>query len=712
MGKYIAGILGAVALAWITYVGINIASTGNSVNPDSVFPSRIPAVIVAHRPFDHDFVLTSGILRDNALVQSLFENPERVQHMYFASSEDIILLERSKPWTIEIVKQFLRKNNLSGEFTAARSLRISNGWFARFDKEYLVLSAKEIALSNEKRVNWKYIDRKSNYSIVDRNQGRLPFIENIYQKPNGKLVYVSNYNALGKHIADDQDIFADAIPADLESYTFYEKEYLRSLGDADPDFFTWTDAGAAVISYNGRQCILTDFLPSQDPIAVLGDKVEEASLNDAKTSGHVKGSKLPGTLLKTSDYYIEVFNNRVYIAKEKNTIDALIGVYESGKTLVQSPEKYSSLFEGSTKKVSFREISGSQHRTISLLDGSRHTVVQQLSGSTVPEVKTTTGPQLVRIDGGIEQVLPVQQSNFVYVLSKTGVLYGISGTKVQWQLQFDQRLSGPISFSGTNQTDVIAVTTGAVHIVGQNGAERTMTGSGSEILGATTFSWRGSEQAAIVERSGITVINGNGRKNTISYNFENTPSQTSAWVNGGDLRVTVLNGNKLLTVSVDRKRRLKELTLNGSGSVLLKSDQGPFAYTLISGMAQRTKWSGEQARLGKASRLSVSDNRKNLIMLSDATVIVADASGNTLSNFRLASANTEMAVYAESSSGKAAIAGLDGIVNQNYVYGISGVRLSGDQMEGSGVTALQYAPNGSLNLISQSNGYLVRYKIK
>lgn len=717
MGKYVVGILGAVALIWIAYVGINIASSGNAVHPNSVFAARTP-VVIAHRPFNYDLVSSTGLIGDDELIRSLFENPERVQHMYFGASGKTILLERSKPWTTEIVKHFLSKNKLTGELTAAHSLRLSNGWFAKFDKEFLVISQSEPTLNGDISLDWNYLDRKSTYSLVTWKEA-YPSIENVYEKADGSIVYVSTGNDLGKHLADDQELFLDVIPEDFSEYRFYEKNYLRTLDPAMSPAYDWINNGVAVVTYNGKPCIITDYIAGQDPIAILGDAVDESSIRQGKNAGFVRNVHLPKPLPVAGDWHLEVFNSRVFIAEDQRTIDAFIGAYEAGHTLSQQIEKYAGLFHNIPQKVSYRHLSPQEHRTISLLEGSRHTVVRTYSepvteGEKQPETRQETP---IRIDGGIAQLLPVQGSDFLFVVSKNNSIYGINKQGERWKKALDHA-PNEAALSTTGK-ELILTAANTVHVLNQQGAE--LPGfplqHTNNVTAACYYTWKGQNRLAVVDQDFLTIYSEGKKAGSIRLPFR--PREKAAlivWVNRGELTATVTGETKAVHLSIDRKRQLKSFAVPSGELVVLKTSDGPRFFGLDNNRFMLVGTNGDQRELaGGAKRIVgvTNDFGKAVIAVqSGKTIRLFSESGTQLGFITPTFADIESVSCLGKANGKMIVGILDGLSNNNYIYSLNGKQLTTESFEGASMVVLHRQQDGSLLLLSQSNGYLVRYPVE
>lgn len=718
MGKYLLGVIGILSLIWTIYVGVNITSTGPGLSPAAVFHQSGANVVIVHKPQELDYTEPAfQELSTNPLYASVLAHTERVQHFYFSADGTTVLLERSKPWTIPLANAYFQALSIETAFTSAREMKLSNGWTARFDKEYLLLSKEIPELSEEGTVQWKYVDRKSTASIITWSNGE-PAIENCYLDADGLITYISNADTSGKHLADDQDLFSDVVPASFREYTFFEKNYLQSVDASPSPAYEWMNQGLVIVRSGKQRCIITDFISGQDPIAILGDALDESTLSTAKTSGFVRNVPLPSTILPAKSWYIEVFNNRVFIAENKDVIDAFIGAYESGATLSQQIDKYAALFNSSPKKVSYRHLSPQEHRTVSLLNSSRHTVLQKYSNAPVlAEELKNNQLEPIRIEGGIAQLIPVQGSDFLFVVSKTNLVYGITKSGERWKIQLNEPLIGEAALSASGN-ELVLTTAGTVHILGRNGGEISgfpLTLTSKPASPACYYSWRGKDQLAVAEEQSL-VIYQNGRKiSSVRLPFPAGETPCIVWENNGELVATVAGESRGVNIFVNRKRKLREFNLSPVKLIPVSTTEGVLFFGIENNRLFSVSSKGERRDIAAGAKIAgiTKDGGKTVMLLQSGNKIKAfSESGNALGIITTAFGSAESAACVTSASGKTVVGILDGLSNNNYIYGLNGKQLTERSFEGANMIALHRQQNGSLLLLSQSNGYLVRYPVE
>lgn len=725
MGKYILGILSVAALGWIGYVGINLTVLGTEISPQTVFGKLDPEIVIVHKPLETDYQEpVFHFLMETDLYANILTHTERIQHFYFAPKRQLVLLERSKPWTMELADRYFHSLALSADITAARSFKLSNGWYAHYDQEFLLLSAKEEVNYGENEViPWKYADRKSTATVVTWQHGQA-VLENAYRNTPEEIRYIAQRTQTGTHLADDQDLFQDVIPADFDELTFYQKDYLKTASSGESKLFEWIASGIMAVRKKDAYCFITDCIPGQDPIAILGDHIDESSVNEQKTQGFVQQVTLPTILTPAGDWYVEVFNNRVFIAEDKSVIDQVIGAYETGATLSQNEPLRYQLFSHTPKRVSFRHIDQSEIRTISLLSGSRHTVVRRLNAAEIKESDTVSTPETVqplsntRIEGGVAALFPVQGSNFLYVLSASNLLYGINGNEERWKMELQGNVIGKPILSPSGNALVIT-TTESIYQISRNGNDlngNAISLSAIPVAPAYPFTWKGKDQLAVVSGKQLIILQSNGtRKSAITLPFQPTETGCIVWANGSELQAIVAGETKGAVFSVDRKRKIRDFALPESGMQLLKTGNSVCFYGISGGQFVRIDHKGVQTSAGSGlSELLAADFTGIGVRFTakgKKTVQVFSQDGTLLQSIQPGFQDLSAAGCQTLANGKTVVGILDGIANKNYIYNMNGKPFTTIVFDGGGPLKLHRLQNGKLVLIAQSNNYLVRYPI-
>lgn len=724
VGKYVLGILGVLSLIWIGYVGINLTSLGTRLSPETTFGPADQSIVVVHKPLELDYQEPAfAFLYKEPFYTAILTHTERIQHFYFSSSRPLVLLERSKPWTTELIDRYFASLDISTSFESAKSFKLSNGWTASYDKEFLLVSQLPEIPSPATAIDWKYVDRKSSASVIRWEKG-APMIENAYRNNLAEIRYISQASTAAEVLVDDQDLFQDVIPAPFGELEFFEKNYLRSLDASASGLpFEWMSGGAMVIRFGDNTCVVTDCIPGQDPIAILGDHVDESSVSEDKNSAFIHSTRLPSPLLNTEDWYIEIFNNRVFIASEKSAIDNILGAYETGHTLSQDEQLRERLFLKAPKRVSYRHISAEEHRTMSLLNHSRHTVVQRFTAPNEDQPQQAAPAQpgsTIRIEGGIAQIIPVQGSNFIYVLSKDNIVYGIQGDEERWKVTIPSAIIGVPALS-YSENELVVTTATSIHQLTRNGNDlngQAISLSIQPVAAAVSYSWKGATQLAIVTGQQLQILNTNGtKKASVVLPFAPRETPFVVWVNAGDLTATILGKTRGVNISIDRKRKGKEFSVPETELQGVKTANGPLFYGIQNKRLVSVSYKGQLVDLNRGnvtSMLPVSQAGKESVfqVIGRKRVYTYSSNGQLLGSASPTFDDIAGCSYQTTASGKSVVGILDGIANKNYIYNLNGQQLTKQSFDGTAIIVLHRLQNGKLIVISQSNNYLVRYPIE
>ncbi len=133
------------SLSWIGYVGFTLVEGSSAPpTPENTFSAEDDTIIVVHKPLEIDYnsAIVSS-LQKNSFYTILLNEPERIQHFYFSTNRDLVLLERSKPWTSEIVKNYAERLALSSTTSTQKHVSLSNRWKGEFHGKFFVLCRGE-----------------------------------------------------------------------------------------------------------------------------------------------------------------------------------------------------------------------------------------------------------------------------------------------------------------------------------------------------------------------------------------------------------------------------------------------------------------------------------------------------------------------------------------------------------------------------------------
>lgn len=707
------------SLGWIGYVGFTLVEGSSAPpTPENAFSHADDTIIVVHNASEIDYNNTVvSSLQKNSFFTILLNQPERIQHFYFSTSRDLVLLERSKPWTSEIVKSYIEKLTLSSTISAQKHLSLSNDWKGEFHGKFLLLYLGEWKPASKSIVPWKYLDRKSSISLVYKTSDRTYEIEDSYFISSHNTKHITHTGSKALPLINDQELFQELIPADFDSYTFYEKNYLLSKYPGKSILYEWMNFGLALIVNQKDSCLITDYKPGQDPLAILSE-LDRVDLSDKQKQATLKGYYFP-FLHTGKKIYLEIFNNSVLISNSQQSINRIIGAYETGGTLEQSTTLKYKLFNNSPQKVSYRSFDRNRQLTMSRLTGVNHGTVQLLNEEeTDTETDSEELPKLnpLRLDDNLRHLIPVPGSNNILAITQSNTLYFIGSKQILWSKNLESEPIGNPIFIGNG---VFLNTKTGVHGFDRSGNNLSGFPIACNEVTSNLFSyyWNGKDYISFVADGQVQGVGTNGKQSfRVSVNgAQQKNAQLVVQGKKGELIAHICTNSNWSSISIKRKRVIRSQNLSEGEWHLVKVNGTISLLGLTKKQFVRLTENGNKAMLvGNVSSILNTQNYgdEQLFFLNQQnTIYVITGTGTILGQFNSTVSSIDDASIIKLPNGKTVVGIIDGIANNCYIYTIRGSELNKESYEGSNKIAFQKQTDGTILLASQANGYLIRYPL-
>lgn len=705
------------SLGWISYVGFTLVEGSSAPpTPENTFSQQDDTIIVVHKPMEVDYnndIVSS--LQKNSFFTLLLNEPERIQHFYFSTNRDLVLLERSKPWTSEIVKNYAERLSLSSTISTQKHLSLSNSWKGEFHGKFLVLYKGEWLPAQKSIASWKYLDRKSSLSLIYKTTDQSYEIEDSYFISGNNAKYITHTGSKALPLVNDQELFQELIPADFDSYTFYEKNYLFSKYPAKSILSEWINYGLALIADQNDSCLITDYKPGQDPLAILSE-LDRVDVSNKQKQATLKGYYFP-FLNQTKKIYLEIFNNSVLISNSQQCINRIIGKYETGSTLEQSTTLRFKLFSNSPQKVSYRHFDRNRQTTMSRLTNANHSTVQLLNEEN-PDADSEEVPKLnpLRLDDNLRSLNPIPGSNNLLAITNSNTLYLVGNKQILWNKSLESEPTGSPVFIGNGI--FLSTKTG---ILGFDRAGNNLTGFPIACTNVSSnlfsYYWNGKDYISFVADGQVQGYGTNG-KQSFKVGVNGTlqkESQLAIQGKRGELIAHICTNSNWSSVSIKRKRVLKSQNLSEGEWHLVKVNGTISLLGLTKKQFVRLTENGNKAMLvGNVSSIlnSQSFGDEQLFFLNQQnTIYVISGTGTILGQFNATISNIDDASLVKLPNGKTVVGIIDGIANNCYIYTIRGNELNKENYEGSNKIVFQKQADGTILLVSQANGYLIRYPL-
>lgn len=708
------------SLVWIGYVGFTIVEGSSTPpTPENVFSPKDDTIIVVHKSAEIDYnspIVAS--LQKNSFFTLLLNEPERIQHFYFSTNRDLVLLERSKPWTSEIVKQYTEKLALSSTISTQKHLSLSNNWKGEFHGKFLVLYQGDWTPGERSITDWKYLDRKSSLSLVYKTMDNTYEIEDSYFISSNKVKYITHTGDEALPLINDQELFQGLIPADFDAYTFFEKQYLRSKFPQKSVLYDWMDYGLALVVDQKDTCLISDYKPGQDPLAILSE-LPRVTISDKQKQATLQGLYFP-FLHPGKKVYLELFNNAVLISNSQQSINRIIGAYETGTTLEQSTTLKYKLFSNTPQKVSYRTFDRNRQLTMSCLTNAKHSTLQILNEEGIKEGTANSAevPKLnpLRLDDNLRSLTPIPGSNNLLALTQSNTLYLVGSKQILWNKALGSEAIGKPILIGNGI--FLATKTG---IIGLDRAGNNLAGfpiTANEVTSNLfSYFWNGKDFIAFIADGQIQTYGTNGKlslKAGVSSALQKE-SQLAIQGKKGQLIAHVCTNNNWSSISLKSRRVLKSLNVTEGDWHLVKVNGTISLVGLSKKQFVRFNENGAKAMLvGNVSSILNSQtfgDEQLFFLTQQNTIYVISGTGAILGQFTATVSNIDDAALIKLPNGKTVVGIIDGIANNCYIYTIRGNELNKESYEGSNKITFQKQSDGTILLVSQANGYLIRYPL-
>jgi hypothetical protein len=173
---------------------------------------------------------------------------------------------------------------------------------------------------------------------------------------------------------DDRRIFADVVPANIESYSFYERSYLAKV---DPVFAhsvfskQMMTSGVVFVSKDNRCAAIFDYQEDYSPIDILNEHLQLEGSNELSAEyKHLRFAKIMEEFDDSSSQkpslHIALLDGFAVVSTSKEFLDYVISEAELSNTLSQDEKRTATIYGNLPKKVAFRQVSKSKQQSISV----------------------------------------------------------------------------------------------------------------------------------------------------------------------------------------------------------------------------------------------------------------------------------------------------------------------------------------------------------
>jgi len=374
MKRLLLAILGLFIVTWISFVSFDLLQKENTQNFRAYFHASDGAIWAIHQPNEvnwNDHAIQTPSL-NQALYSSLAGRMHEPCSYIFSSKKVLFLLEKSSTWSKKEIQQLFKNGMFPFELGKLNSFEYGKLHGIYKGNQLLIYEG----VLNETWDKGFQLDKKASLSRVilsaKKNDWR---VSDMYLK-KGKIYTYTKSLIQSNNIkeVDDRRIFAHVIPANIESYSFYEKSYLAKV---DPVFAhsafskQMITSGVVFVTKDALCAAIFDYQEDYSPIEMLNEYLQVEGSNELSVEyKHLRFSKImegfSDSSSKNPTLHVALMDGFAVVSSSKEFLDYVISESELTNTLSQDEKRLTAVYGNLPKKVAFRQVSKSKQQSLSV----------------------------------------------------------------------------------------------------------------------------------------------------------------------------------------------------------------------------------------------------------------------------------------------------------------------------------------------------------
>lgn len=470
-GRILLIVLSVISLLWLGYATYDRVNQGKQYSPEYLFGSEDESLLIVLNPVQAP-VATGQFGIENETISALIANLNLnlIDDIYVSKKRGHVLIRTKEVISSESVSNLFMDQSV---VKTGKKGSISYGKLeGKYSKNNLYLYSGSFDLNKHP---WEdlHFDKNCDASIIAFKHGG-PSVTDMYIKENGVIEYkaAAGDEFFGTKV-NDKEVFASIVPASVQSYQFYETEYLRNK---EPELLespmnNWLKYGLVHVVINNQEAIITDYIEGQEPIQVLYDFYKKES-TDAEND-YFEKAKLTQLLKESNGLYVYQADDFVVISGNRAICETIIGDYKLGNTLAQNAEKSHEIYGKLPQKVNFRKVSNTEKTAVSVYDNVLlSTVVGGTPQTNATTAGTNTSTTASFVVGSIaKDILVVDEHHFFVTTNDNKVIFFEKGKK-KWEQALDGSIIGDaaiIDIYANEKTQLLVSTSKKVYVLDING---------------------------------------------------------------------------------------------------------------------------------------------------------------------------------------------------------------------------------------------------
>ena len=727
LGRYILISLGIISVIWTAYVSFDLIDKKDELSPLEIFGIEDRELLVIHRldEFNWNAVPFKTTLKNKTLLDQL-ENTQTLKSLFISSSRSHLMFESFELWNRKKIKQLFESTDQRINFNGVQSFSTQDfkGKIYR-NRLYLFNKEWETTKSDE---NWLILDQKASASFVRFDETGV-LLTDVYLKENGRIEYITKRDpSLKGRQIKDKELFAHVLPADLDEYHFYERDY---LGSTDAVFekspmYDWVEKGLVLISVDGETAIVSDFKQSQDPVNSLFDFVKKDPENEPY--GFFQNLELFKGFPEnpSKGFYAYNMDDYVVMSQNQDLCEQIVANYRLGNTLSQHPEKVERIFGKLPSNVSERHTGSESCYSRSVFNGRLFQTVlpQSFSSKSQTDQEEKDPYKTFKLGGKIHDFyVQSGEGNFI-AITKGGLIRAYFKGSRAWEKQLNGEPIGEISKVKWKDLPYWLVTTkNSVYLFDEQGnipqGFPSVAADKQLVAPSCVYAWKGRYWILTVNSNGeILQLDQAGRRHAkISSGLSGVKEPLDVWVSQRRVYYGIRNDETFKMIDADQKKEYRSFAI-AKNSISHKSNNEINLYALDGDQLIKIDQKGNRTNLGggwsdfKLSAVSESDGKTWLTLYSNSAVKLVDSNGKAWHSINTNSTNIESVTVEFKSGGKSILSIVDGMENDVYLYGLNSQMIGKGAFEGSFKSSTETDASGSKILTTVVDDFVVQHTIK
>lgn len=721
-GRFFLLFLSIVSLAWIVFIGYDLLDQKDIVSPQRVFDKKDGEILIVNRSSEVLLEeLTFAIPKKitplfKQLLKSVFPN----ERIYISEKRPIIIIESPKIWTKKAVQDYFDLKGVSISESSSNDFTLGNGLKGTFKKNHILISSLT-ELEPHKEKEWPLWDNKASASIVHLKK---PFKStNIYFKTNGSISYQTKYGlVLNCQKVDDEDLFSQFIPADIENYHFLEKEFAFKTNylKKESPLYQWMERGFVEFNCQNTACLLSDYDKVIDPVSLL--VINDQSVNNQDLGNKFSGIQLTKNFPKNSakGFYIGRVADKVILSEKKEVLEKIIADYQLGNTLALNLEKSNEIFARMPKKVSERNATFDKSYSLS---SYKNLLIKTYLYSNKNQIHH---PQNIGVENknnsfpfSGETGTFLGNGRVVFCITNQNEIIAISNKKQIWKQKLEGQIIGKaklIDLNETGELQILINTSEKLYLFNTQGStinEFPLSVKSSNE--ASFYRWNSKANFLLVNTNNELVqIDQNGHiLKKLKLNVSNVKNEVSVFKNEKMLSALVTGDQKTQLIDLIRFKNTKNSMYLPKERLQIISINGFYYFEKTSSGIVRYDQTGKQSVIysGKAIKnlKKIYRGKQTLICFQDNNMVfVINESGMISQKFVIDINEIENFDLIMTKNGNTYLAVIDEIENNVFIFDALGKRLNEKPFEGKKEVKLS-DENGKLTITTLIENYIVQY---